>query len=263
MKEVTGSASAREEIEGPKGPRDTSSLDLSANRPILLGDVAGCSMTPIDWQENRMHEAERRAMESRTGRHDRVWRRLRLVAAALVVAVAVSGGAWSTAVAGDGKQKDKPLRGKAGPGDEKKRPPIYAKEILVVELLYKRGKVVQKKLVVKKLKRRRRIRRYSGRFEVRMYSGRKVRERLQFDFPLLGVAATFTKTGKRISRRIEEGLRSRTKVVLPWDEPAERVVVWDRKRKTRRSLDLSVLKRHGMTRRKDSEGSSKGSSTKK
>lgn len=149
---------------------------------------------------------------------------------------------------------EKPAKGRVGPRKNGKQPPFYARRLLIVDLLYKRGKLVQKKVRVKILPKKKRFRRYAGRFVARLLRNKKTIERVPFDFPLLGVAATFTKTGKKINRRIEAGLESRTRLRLPWDTPAEKVVVFDRKRKKTVEINLAVLKKYPMTRRAPCRG---------
>ena len=173
----------------------------------------------------------------------------RLESALACVALGLFGvvGLPSGASAGSGKKRTSPKkRGRVGPRRHKPKP-IYTKRVLNVELGFKSGRVSTRRLRLKKHKRKVKIPRFEGRFEARLYKKGKLIESLRFDFPLLGMAETFTATGKRLWTRVTAGVKSRTAVRLPWDVEADRVVVWDRLRKRATKIPLALLKRHGMT----------------
>ncbi len=137
-------------------------------------------------------------------------------------------------------------KGRVGPADGKKKP-LFSRRLLVVDLYYAKGRVHTSSVETRVFPKRIRIPRFEGRFEARMYRNEKMLESLRFDFPLLGDAETFTRTGDIIWKRFQKGLQSRIRLRLPWDNPVDRVEILDLKRKRSVNVDLSLLKKHGMT----------------
>lgn len=58
--------------------------------------------------------------------------------------------------------------------------------------------------------------RFRGRFELRLYSHKRLREVVSFSFPLTLAAGEPSVHNRRLSRQMREGVRARTKVRIPW-----------------------------------------------
>lgn len=168
---------------------------------------------------------------------------------ATLVTVALGAGTlmWGTEAQARGRRKvAKVTKGSYGPQKGKKKP-LFARRTLRVELGYRDGKIATRHLHVKLHSKRIRIPQFEGRFEARLYKKRKIFCRVRFDFPLLGIAETFTPTGKKLWKRIKKGVKTRTTIELPWDVKAQRIVIWDRLEKRSAPVALSLMKRHGMS----------------
>jgi len=118
-------------------------------------------------------------------------------------------------------------KGRVGPP---KVPAFFsAHRVLVVSLVYERGKVRPMSQRVVPLKRLKRYRRLDGRFLLRGSHHGKRLFQVAFDFPLLGATASYTRRDRMILSKMERGLVSRVRVVVPWDRKADHLVVVDRK----------------------------------
>ncbi|MBW2731018.1 MAG: hypothetical protein JRH20_01425 [Deltaproteobacteria bacterium] len=60
------------------------------------------------------------------------------------------------------------------------------------------------------------LRRFRGRFEVRLYSGKRLREVVPFSFPLTLAAGEPNMHNRRLARQIGKGVSARTTVRVPW-----------------------------------------------
>lgn len=125
---------------------------------------------------------------------------------------------------------------------------VWARRRLEVGLEYDRGKIVVRRLDVKQASKPKRIRLFVGRFVARLYNKKKLVGSIQFDFPLLGSAAAFTKEGRRIVRRMAARMRTSTRVELPWDAPADAVVIFDKATRKSYAVPLTALKAHPLCR---------------
>ncbi len=140
----------------------------------------------------------------------------------------------------------KSLKGRVGPRIRNEKP-IYTRRLLKLTLSYTKGKVFTRQMKVTPLKKKVKLSRYEGRFEARLYRKGKIVERFSFDFPMLGMAESFTKKGAAIWLKFERGLKSHVELKLPWDKSFDDVRIFDHKLKTVTSVPLSLLKKHGMT----------------
>lgn len=140
----------------------------------------------------------------------------------------------------------KSLKGSVGPRIRNEKP-IYTRRLLKLTLSYAKGRVFTRQMKVTPLKKKVKLPRYQGRFEARLYRKGRLVERLNFDFPMLGMAESFTKKGAAIWLKFERGLKSHVEIKLPWDKKFDDVRIFDHKLKKVTSVPLSLLKKHGMT----------------
>jgi len=158
--------------------------------------------------------------------------------------------AWAEAekekVAQQKRVNRKSLKGRVGPRIRNKKP-IYTRRLLKLTLSYKKGRVFTRQMKVTPLKKKVKLPRYEGRFEARLYRKGRIVERLSFDFPMLGMAESYTKKGAAIWLKFERGLKSHVEIKLPWDKRFDDVRIFDHKLKKVTNVPLSLLKKHGMT----------------
>jgi hypothetical protein len=155
------------------------------------------------------------------------------------------------------------VRGKVTRPRKRARPYLWARRRVTATLLYSRGKVILKRLKVTRSARPKRIRLFTGRFVAQLFRGKRMINKLEFDFPLLGAAATFTKQGARIVRRMSAKMRTTTRVELPWDTQADSVVIFDKATRKRYALPLTALKSHPLCRPKKKKGGKPSTSGRK
>ncbi len=134
-------------------------------------------------------------------------------------------------------------RGTVGPGKHTRWPgPITTRRYLRIQLRYDRGRLVQRKLRLQRLRKPRRLKRIVGRFLARLYAGRKLKDVVPFNFPLLAPVENFTKTGHRIARQMEAHLRTATRVEVPFPKYIDRIEIQDVATGRRWRLDLRTVR---------------------
>ena len=146
------------------------------------------------------------------------------------------------------------VRGKVTRSKKRVRPYVWARRRVTATLVYRRGIVILKRIKVTRSAKPKRIRLFTGRFVARLFRGKRMINKVEFDFPLLGAAATFTKEGARIVRRMTAKMRTVTRVELPWDTQADSVVIFDKATRKRYALPLTALKSHPLCRPKKKKG---------
>lgn len=125
------------------------------------------------------------------------------------------------------KRQEAALRGRVGPDI---RGPVFiqARTWLLIDLMYDRGRIIQKGMNLKRYSKRRSVRQYLGRYEVRLFDKKKkVMRTVAFEFPLVGAQATYTRQGAGLVRKIVENVQAFARVEVPWDQAADALVVWD------------------------------------
>ncbi|MCA9669334.1 MAG: hypothetical protein KC503_27250 [Myxococcales bacterium] len=146
---------------------------------------------------------------------------------------ALLAGSWSVAHA-------RPARGQRvlAPGMPK---PLVTRDFVDVTVEVDRGALRVLKLARGRFKKRKLIRRYVGRFEVRLYSHKLLRDRIPFSAALTLAAGERSLSNIRLNRKLARGVKARTVVRVPWRGDITRMRVLDRRRGVVVEVNLSKL----------------------
>ncbi len=141
------------------------------------------------------------------------------------------------------RPRARPIRGKVGPGSKNRwPPPIVTRRVLRVRLRWNRGRLIQRRLRRHLRPKARGHKRMAGRFLAQLYAGRKLRDVVPFNFPLLAPVENFTPTGERIARRLEARLHTATRLELPFPPDIDRIEIQDLATGKRWRLDLRKVR---------------------
>ena len=124
-----------------------------------------------------------------------------------------------------GQGSGRPVQGRVGPGRGK---PVYVTKVSgQVHFAYQRGTLRLSWVRVEHHPRPVKLRVYTGRFVLRGYSRSTLLFRQGFDLPGLAVTKAYTRTDRRLIRKMLFGASSQGLVFVPWQPKPDRLEVWD------------------------------------
>ncbi len=140
----------------------------------------------------------------------------------------------------DGKKPVRPS-GKVVNLDPKAPRPMVTRGYLDLRLQLKRGTLSVLKVTRGVLARARPLPRFAGRYQVSLYAYGKLRDRLQFNFPLTAGAGEPGPRNARLDRGLALGVTARTTVRVPFDARINRVLIGKRRSK-KKPLEVDLKK---------------------
>jgi hypothetical protein len=122
-------------------------------------------------------------------------------------------------------------------------PPLKTRDYLDLKLSLAQGHLKVDKLIKGRLPKPALLKRFRGRFEVRLFTAGLLRDVVRFDFPLTAaVGEQPVPASGRLGLGLSKGVRrARTKVRIPFDSRINRVVIVDTLKKKRFKVDLSPV----------------------
>ncbi len=125
-----------------------------------------------------------------------------------------------------------PVRGHVGPG--RGRSFFWARTVARIGVRYVRGDLRLVSLRVTRFAAKRRFQRFTGRFRIEGWCGRRRCFRQEFDLPGLGRTAGFTARDDVLLSKFASGVTTQGVVTVPWPGCRVRLVVWDKVLKRKR-----------------------------
>jgi len=119
--------------------------------------------------------------------------------------------------------------------------PMATRGYLDLSVDLRRGKLSVRKITRGSFARARLIRRFTGRYQVLLYSHGLLRDRIAFNFPLTAGAGDPSPLNTRLDRSLARGVSASTSVRVPFDARINRMLIKRRESKKTVKVDLKKL----------------------
>ena len=119
--------------------------------------------------------------------------------------------------------------------------PMVTRGYLDLSVALRRGKLSVLKIKRGALPRPGLIRRFTGRYQVALYTHGLLRDRVFFNFPLTAGAGDPSPLNTRLDRSLARGVSAQTTVRVPFDASINRVLIGARRSKHAVAVDLGKL----------------------